>query len=43
MLPNNFRLFQDTEDKLKKLKTKTGITPNISARIAFFCSIEHGY
>ena len=43
MLPNNFRLFQETEDKLKKLKTRTGITPNVAARIAFFSSVESGY
>jgi len=43
MLPNNFKLFQATEDKFKKLKTKTGLTPNVSARIAFFSSIEGGY
>ena len=43
MLPNNFRLFQETEDKLKKLKTRTGVTPNVAARIAFFSSIESGY
>jgi DNA sulfur modification protein DndE len=28
------------EEQLKKLKVQTGITPNISARIAFFKSIE---
>jgi len=43
MLANNFRLFQETEDKLKRFKKQTGISPNISSRIAFFSSIESGY
>lgn len=43
MLPNNFKLFQETEDKLKRLKKKNGMSPNIAARIAFFKSVESGY
>lgn len=43
MLPNNFKLFQETEDKLKRLKKKNGLSPNIAARIAFFKSVESGY
>jgi len=44
MLPNrNLNLTKQTEDQLKKLKAQTGITPNISARIAFFRSIESDY
>ncbi|AJR09779.1 DNA sulfur modification protein DndE [Photobacterium gaetbulicola] len=44
MLPNrNMCLTQQTEDQLKKLKVQTGITPNISARIAFFRSIESDF
>nr|WP_155696096.1 DNA sulfur modification protein DndE [Psychrosphaera haliotis] len=31
------------EEQLRRLKTQTGIRPNISARIAFFRSIESGY
>jgi DNA sulfur modification protein DndE len=31
------------EEQLKKLKANTGITPNVSARIAFFRSIESDY
>lgn len=31
------------EEQLKKLKANTGITPNVSARIAFFRSIESNY
>lgn len=40
MLPNRMNLNRTTEEQLKKLKNQTGITPNISARIAFFRSIE---
>ncbi|WP_218312573.1 DNA sulfur modification protein DndE [Alteromonas antoniana] len=42
MLPNRMQLSKNTEEQLKKLKTQTGVTPNISARIAFFSSIESG-
>lgn len=31
------------EEQLKKLKAQTGITPNVSARVAFFKSIESGF
>ncbi|SJL83404.1 DNA sulfur modification protein DndE [Vibrio palustris] len=40
MLPNRMNLTKTTEENLKKLKGYTGITPNVSARIAFFRSIE---
>lgn len=40
MLPNRMVLSRQTEEQLKKLKTYTGITPNITARLAFFRSIE---
>jgi len=43
MLPNRMQLNRTVEDQLKKLKANTGITPNISARIAFFRSIESDY
>lgn len=43
MLPNRMQLNRTVEEQLKKLKTNTGITPNVSARIAFFRSIESGY
>lgn len=43
MLPNRMQLSKNTEEQLKKLKAQSGITPNISARIAFFKSIEAGY
>lgn len=33
-------LTRTTEDQLKKLKGYTGITPNVSARLAFFRSVE---
>ena len=43
MLPNRMQLNRTVEEQLKKLKANTGITPNISARIAFFRSIESDY
>jgi len=43
MLPNRMQLSKTVEEQLKKLKGQTGITPNISARIAFFRSIESGH
>lgn len=43
MLPNRMQLNKGVEEQLKKLKASTGITPNVSARIAFFRSIESGY
>lgn len=43
MLPNRMQLTSQTEDQLKRLKGYTGITPNISARLAFFRSIESGF
>jgi DNA sulfur modification protein DndE len=43
MLPNRMNLTKQTEEHLKKLKQNTGISPNISARVAFFRSIESGF
>lgn len=43
ILPNRMSLTKATEDQLKRLKAYTGITPNVSARIAFFRSIESGF
>lgn len=43
MLPNRMNLSRQTEEQLKKLKQFTGISPNISSRIAFFRSIESGF
>lgn len=43
MLPNRMHLKRQTEEHLKKLKGYTGVTPNVSARIAFFRSLESGY
>lgn len=43
MLPNRMQLTRQTEEQLKRLKIMTGITPNISARLAFFRSIESGF
>lgn len=43
MLPNRMHLKKQTEEQLKRLKSHTGVTPNVSARIAFFRSLESGY
>ncbi len=43
MLPNRMNLTRSTEEQLKKLKGYTGVTPNVSARIAFFRSIESDF
>ncbi|RHH98650.1 DNA sulfur modification protein DndE [Enterobacter cloacae] len=40
MLPNRMALSRQTEEQLKKLKGYTGITPNVTARLAFFRSVE---
>ena len=42
-LPRTLRLNRSTEDQLKKLKSHTGITPNVMSRIAFFISVESGF
>ena len=43
MLPNRMQLSRTVEEQLKRLKSYTDITPNVSARIAFFRSVESGY
>ncbi len=43
MLPNRMQLSRQTEEQLKRLKGYTGITPNVAARLAFFCSVESGF
>ncbi|UCQ28122.1 DNA sulfur modification protein DndE [Edwardsiella tarda] len=40
MLPNRMVLSRQTEEQLKRLKGYTGITPNVTARLAFFRSVE---
>lgn len=42
MLPNRMQLNHQTEEQLKRLKTYTGLTPNISARLAFFFLLKAG-
>jgi len=43
MLPNRMQLSRQTEEQLKRLKIYTGLTPNISARLAFYRSVENGF
>ena len=40
MLPNRMQLDRKTEEQLKRLKSYTGITHNVTARLAFFRSVE---
>lgn len=42
MLPNRMQLSRQTEEQLKRLKGFTGLTPNISARLAFFGQLKMG-
>ncbi|MBY5993684.1 DNA sulfur modification protein DndE [Ferrimonas balearica] len=44
MLPNrNISLSKSVSEQLFRIKQYTGITPNLSARIAFFRSFETGF
>lgn len=43
MLPQTMWLNKAVEEQLQTLKGKTGVTPNVAARIAFFRSIEKGF
>jgi DNA sulfur modification protein DndE len=43
MLPNRMQLTKTVEEQLKRLKSNTDITPNVSTRIAFFRSVESGF
>ena len=42
MLPNRIRLSEKATKKLQYMKHKTGLTPNILARIAIMLSIKDG-
>lgn len=42
MLPSRFSLTKTMEEKLKREKQRTGVSPNILARELFFRSIEQG-
>jgi DNA sulfur modification protein DndE len=40
MLPNRIHLSQNATDKLRFMKSKTGLTPNILSRVAIMLAIE---
>lgn len=42
MLPNRIKLSKNATDKLRYLKTKTGLTPNILSRVAIMLAIRDG-
>lgn len=44
MLPDrNLKIPKDTEEILRRLKTRTKVTPNVASRIAFFKSVESNF
>lgn len=43
MLPNKMKISERATNSLRRLQSNTGLTANISARVAFFTSIERGY
>ena len=43
MLPNKMRISERATNSLRRLQSNTGLTANISSRVAFFKSIERGY
>lgn len=42
ILPNRIKLSKNATDKLRYLKSKTGLTPNILSRIAIMLTIREG-
>lgn len=42
MIPNRIRISEPSTARLKYLKSKTGLTPNILARFAFALSVREG-
>jgi len=42
MIPNRIKLSKKATDKLRFLKSKTGLTPNILSRIALMLAIREG-
>jgi DNA sulfur modification protein DndE len=42
MLPNRIKISKKATDKLRFLKMKTGLTPNILSRIAIMLAIKEG-
>jgi DNA sulfur modification protein DndE len=43
MLPHKMKISEQAFNSLRRLQTNTGLTINVSARLAFFSSIERGY
>ncbi len=43
MLPNRIHLSKTASEQLKILKGRTGVTPNILARLALVCSLREGF
>jgi DNA sulfur modification protein DndE len=43
MLPNKMKISETATNSLRRLQGKTGLTINLSARLAFFTSIERDF
>lgn len=43
MLPNKMKISERATNSLRRLQSNTGLTANISARVAFFLSLEKGH
>ena len=43
MLPNKMKISERATTSLRRLQSNTGLTANISARVAFFLSLEKGH
>lgn len=43
MLPNKMKISERATNSLRRLQGNTGLTANVSARVAFFLSLEKGH
>lgn len=43
MLPNKMKISERATNSLRRLQNNTGLTVNISSRLAFFTSLERGF
>jgi DNA sulfur modification protein DndE len=43
MLPNKMKISERATTSLRRLQSNTGLTANISSRVAFFLSLEKGH
>jgi len=43
MLPNKMKISERATNSLRRLQNNTGLTVNVSSRLAFFTSLERGF